>query len=137
MASISPASAGSTWTLQQPNGQTSARQAFQQLSSALQSGDLSGAQSAYSTLSQAFGSNQNSPFASALQQIGSDLQSGDIDGAKNTLSQLQQQMQTGHAHHHHHHGKPDGGAQTQSAPDPSQTSSPLSDGTGSVLNITA
>jgi hypothetical protein len=77
------------------------RQAFSQLSTALQSGDLSAAQSAYSTLSQSPAAQGNGPFAQTLQQIGQDLQSGDIAGAQKALAALQQQVQ---GHHHHHHG---------------------------------
>jgi hypothetical protein len=78
-------------------------QAFQSLAQALQSGDLAGAQKAFSTLSQLL-NNQNSssygpngqsstssqdPFITALNQIGSDLQSGDLAGAQQTLASLQ------------------------------------------------
>jgi thioredoxin-like negative regulator of GroEL len=68
-------------------------QAFGQLTSAIQSGNLSAAQSAYSTLSQAASSNPNSPLAQALSQIGNALQSGDLSQAQQALTTLQQQMQ--------------------------------------------
>lgn len=142
MTSISATSAGSAWPLQQANSdRATARQAFQQLSSALQSGDLAGAQAAYSTLSQSIGSNPNSPLASALQQIGSDLQSGDLTGAQTTFSALQQQTQAQRAHHHRHHGKPDNDApsvqQAQSASGTAQPNPAAGDGTGQLVNVIA
>ena len=70
-----------------------ARQAFAQLSSAIQSGDLAGAQSAYATLTQASAGDPNSPFAQALDQIGDALQSGDTGKAQAALASLQQQLQ--------------------------------------------
>jgi hypothetical protein len=142
MTNISAASAGSAWFLQQANSErATARQAFQQLSSALQSGDLAGAQTAYSTLSQSIGTNANSPLASALQQIGSDLQSGDLTGAQATLSALQQQTQAQRAHHHHHHGKPNNDAQSaqqaQSASGVAEPNPAPDDGTGQLVNVIA
>jgi thioredoxin-like negative regulator of GroEL len=70
------------------------RQTFGQLVNALQSGNLTAAQSAYSSLTQAGGGNSNSPFAAALQQIGDALQSGDLGKAQQALAQLQQQLQS-------------------------------------------
>ncbi|MGH6683387.1 MAG: hypothetical protein ACRECA_05595 [Pseudolabrys sp.] len=84
----------------------STRQTLTQLTNAIQSGNLSAAQSAYSTLSQAAGSDPNSPFAQALDQIGDALKSGDLTKAQQTLANLQQHMQTAtgaHRHHGHHH----------------------------------
>src|SRR6478736_1306632 len=80
------------------------RQAFGQLTSALQSGDLNAAQNAYNTLASSPIAQGNSPFAQALQQIGQDLQSGDLADAQKALASLQQQQQQARAHHHHHHG---------------------------------
>jgi hypothetical protein len=91
------------------------RQDFSQLTSALQSGDLSSAQSAYTTLSSSPLAQGNNPFAQAIQQIGQYLKDGDVADAQKALAALQQQMQT-HGHHHHH-----GGA--QGASDASNTSS--------------
>ena len=61
------------------------RQAFGQLTSAIQSGDLSAAQSAYAAFTQASGNNPNSPFTQAVSQIGDALQSGDIGKAQAAL----------------------------------------------------
>ncbi len=91
-------------------------QALGQLTSAIQSGNLSAAQSAYSTLSQSASSNPNDPFAQALAQIGDDLQSGDITQAKQDLATLQQQMKGAHhGHGHHHHAGGAGPAQSAGA----------------------
>jgi len=79
------------------------RQAFSQLSNALQAGNLTAAQSAYNTLASSPIA-QNSPFTSALSQIGQDLQSGDLADAQTTLASLQHQLQQAHRGHHHHHG---------------------------------
>lgn len=89
------------------------RQAFLQLSSALQSGDLSAAQNAYATITQLGGDNGNGPFAQTLSQIGSALQSGDVGKAQQAMAQLKQHMQAMRGHHHHHH-KSDAQAQNDS-----------------------
>ena len=101
------------------------RQAFGQLTNALQSGDLSAAQSAYASLSQAAGGDPNSPFAQALSQIGDALQSSDIGKAQAALATLQQQMQAMKvAHHHHgHHHQASGSDPSQSTSAPASTSS--------------
>ena len=90
---VSAVSAGAT---PQDNPYAQVRQAFNQLSNALQSGNLTAAQSAYNTL-ESSPIAQNGPLAQALQQIGQDLQSGDISGAQQALSQLQQQQPAHHA----------------------------------------
>jgi len=82
----------------------------------LQSGDLSGAQAAYSTLSSSPLAQGNNPFAQAIQQIGQDLQNGDLADAQKAFTALQQQMQA-HGHHHRH------GGGVQSASDASNASS--------------
>jgi hypothetical protein len=84
--------------------------------SAIQSGNLSAAQSAYATLSQAQSNQGSGPFSQALSQIGDALQSGDIGKAQAALASLQQQMQamTG-AHHHHGHHHAGGADQSQAA----------------------
>jgi hypothetical protein len=80
------------------------RQAYNQLTNALQSGDMTAAQAAYNALAASPMAQGNGPFAQALQQIGKDLQSNDLSDAQNTLAQLQQQQQAHRGHHHHHHG---------------------------------
>jgi hypothetical protein len=66
------------------------QQSFVALVSSLNSGDLSGAQQAYSSLSelQRF-ANPNGQFAQAMSQIGEALQGGDLTGAQQALSSLQ------------------------------------------------
>jgi thioredoxin-like negative regulator of GroEL len=115
MSTISAASSASINFAQNSN-LLQTRQAFSQMSSAIQSGDLPTAQSAYDTLTQNTSSNPSDPLARALQQIGSALQSGDTDQAQQALSQLQQQMQGGRAHHHGGHHKAGGADQAQSNP---------------------
>ena len=114
----------------QTNPFAQTRQAFSQLSSALQSGNLTAAQSAYDTLSSSPLA-QNGPLASTIQQIGQDLQSGNLSDAQSALSSLQQQLQT---HRHHHHGaKPADQSQSSST---TQTTDPDGDGDGSTAPAT-
>lgn len=97
ISAISSSGASSISTFQQD------RQAFNQLTNALQSGDLNAAQNAYQTLASSPMAQGNSPFAQAIQQIGKDLQAGDASSladAQKILSSLQQAR----GHHHHHHG---------------------------------
>jgi hypothetical protein len=73
---------------------TQRRSEFEQLSQALQSGDLSAAQKAYTSLTQgspnsSSSSNQNSPLAQDFQALGKALQSGDLQGAQTAFAQLQ------------------------------------------------
>ncbi len=115
ISAISPSGASPLSSFQ------SDRQAFGQLASALQSGNLTAAQSAYNTLSSSPLAQGNGPFAQALQQIGQDLQSNDpsaLADAQKVLQSLQQQMQS-HGHHHHHHG----GGEVSGPPSPTAASS--------------
>jgi hypothetical protein len=66
------------------------QQSLVALVSSLNSGDLSGAQQAYSSLGQfqRFG-NPNGPFAHAMSEIGKALQSGDLPAAQQALSSLE------------------------------------------------
>jgi len=117
---------------------TAIRQAFGQLTTALQSGDLSSAQSAFASIGQAGGANSNGPFGAALQQIGDALQSGNLGQAQQALDQLQQQMQAARGHHHHHADKDGDSDQTQAATGtpPAQSSDPTG-ATGSAVDVTA
>jgi DNA-binding FadR family transcriptional regulator len=125
MSTITAASSASV-NLAQNSNVNQTRQALSQLSSALQSGDLSAAQSAYNTLSQSVGGNPNSPAAQALQQIGNALQSGDTNQAQQALQQLQQKMR---AHHGGHH-QASGADQSQTA-----TATSGTDATSSSTNL--
>jgi thioredoxin-like negative regulator of GroEL len=112
------------------------RQAFGQLTSAIQSGDLSAAQSAYTALTQAQPNQGSGPFSQALSQIGDALQSGDIGKAQQAMAALQQQMQAmkGAHHHHGHHHAGGGGDKSQSASaSPSTSSDPTASTTSTNL----
>jgi outer membrane protein assembly factor BamD (BamD/ComL family) len=95
---------------------------FQQLGQDLQAGNLSQAQSDFSTLSQNFsGSVQsNSTLSQAFSSLGTALQSGNLSAAQTAYSTLQQDVQQTGAGHHHHHG----GSSSQTTS--SSTSSTLS-----------
>jgi hypothetical protein len=102
-------------------------QDFNSLASALQSGNLSGAQIAFtawqrdlqsivpSNLQAAF---QNQPFGSNsqansdFQALSSALQSGDVSAAQQAFASLKQDLQSAggvHRRHHHHHHHPQTG----------------------------
>jgi len=96
-------SAISSFSASQTSNYQNFRQAFNQLTNAMQSGNLSAAQSAYDTLASSPAAQGTGPLAQALQQIGQDLKAGDLGDAQQALTSLQQQQQA-HGHHHHHHG---------------------------------
>jgi hypothetical protein len=107
---------------------------FQQLGQDLQSGNLSAAQSDFTTLTQldpnlsststtsatastaaATASQTTNPIQQAFAQLAQDLQSGNLSAAQKDFSTLQQTMQSAmavHGHHHHH--------QSESSQDSSQ-----------------
>src|SRR6266436_1370548 len=90
------------------------RTEFQQLGQDLQSGNLTKAQSDFTTLSQNLsGTNQSSTSTTnsasqAFSQLGQDLQSGNLQAAQQHFTILRQDLQQnatavgGHHHHHHH-----------------------------------
>jgi outer membrane protein assembly factor BamD (BamD/ComL family) len=84
------------------------KQDFNQLASALQSGDLSGAQSAYSNIQQLFQANPGASPSNATSNgsntvqsdfaaLGQALQSGDLSQAQSAFSQLQSDVRGGTA----------------------------------------
>jgi hypothetical protein len=79
---------------------------MQQLTSAIGSGDVTGAQTAYATLTslpQASGqANSNSPLGQFLSSIGTDLSKGDITTAQSALTTFK----AAHGKHHHHAAAP-------------------------------
>ena len=102
------------------------RNDFQQLAQSLQSGDLAGAQAAFTDLTN-LSQNSKAGASSSTSQIGQDfaaigqaLQSGDLAGAQQAFATFQQdvkgafqppsqnsqaaQQQVSVQHHHHHHG---------------------------------
>jgi hypothetical protein len=92
------------------------QQDFKELSNALQTGDLSAAQDAFSALQQLFSPPASNSQTQTSQQIsgrdsvtadisalGQALQSGDLTTAQTDFSQLQKDIQSiGQKHHHHH-----------------------------------
>ena len=122
--SVSPiSSVDNTYQTYQTNWQNNLsqiQQGFQSLASALQSGNLTGAQQAFTALQQLLpnssagnqtqtgqsGSGQNQ-FATDLSALGQALQSGNVTQAQQAFAKLQQDMQSvqgQHHHHRHHHG---------------------------------
>jgi hypothetical protein len=98
---------------------TPLQQEFKQLGQALQSGNLSAAQSDFATLQSAFSqsgmpsanSNNNAastnPVSQAFNQLASDLQSSNLSAAQKDYSTVQQDLQNsngGVSTHHHHRG---------------------------------
>src|SRR5262249_43331811 len=109
---------------------TQVRTDFEQLASALSSGNLDQAQQAFSTLANdAPGLLQNSPASSGLNAVGEALQSGNIGAAQNAFAALQQAAQS-HRHHHHHLG----GSSQQIQPSESTPSADTTDGAGTVID---
>lgn len=91
---------------------------FQQLGKDLTSGNLSGAQSDFASLQQAFtqstsGSSTASPVAQAFQQLSTDLKSGNLSGAQTDYTTLQQDLQSQSPHLHNHHKMRTGGGPDQ------------------------
>jgi hypothetical protein len=79
---------------------------FQQLSQALQSGDLAGAQQAFSALAALTeagsrgGSRQNSQLAQDFNAVGQALQTGDLAGAQQAFATLQQDLRAARSRHY-------------------------------------
>lgn len=138
---ISAISSSATSAVASSNPWTDFRKTFLTLAQAINSGDLSGAQQAYSALTQLQSGNQglgadpNNPLTQALNQIGQSLQDGDITGAQQALASLQQQTQGAHRHHHHHHGG--GSADNGAVPAVGAPTDSTSTSSGSGVNLTA
>ena len=152
MSSIS--SVSSTTNLYQPtnqNGYGQFIQDFQAIGSALQSGDLSSAQSALATFqqnlqgnsqttsSQPFG--QNSQANSDYQNLVSALQSGNLSNAQQAFASLQTDLKAahrGHGHHHHSSSTTDSTALNSTTADsPTSASNPAASFLTAGLNVTA
>jgi soluble cytochrome b562 len=133
ISSVSGSSAYYTPTTASSSQKQNTVQALQQLAQALQSGNLQGAQSAFSTLqgtlpaslggtasaasgsstaaatavSRTSGSSTN-PLATDMQTLSQALQSGNLSAAQSAFAKLEQDAsstaQTSGYHHHHHHG---------------------------------
>jgi hypothetical protein len=150
MSSLSINSVTNPYQTYGQNSSSQNQSNFQSLANALQSGNLSAAQSAFTSLEQTF-QNQNSqqpgqsnPVSNDIQSLSSALNSGNLTSAQQAFAQLQKDMQTQQAsgHHHHHHGG--GGSQGQaiqslvsSLSSSSSAGSSSSSTTGNTLNVTA
>ena len=103
------------------------RTEFQQLTQALQSGNLITAQQAFSALTNSATSSglRSIRLSQDLNALGSALQSGNLTGAQNAYSSVQQSLQNSAptvAHHHRpHHGG--GGSHLLTSGFPDRTSS--------------
>jgi hypothetical protein len=142
--SISPVSSSGSFGTYQADYQQS-QNTFQQLTQALQSGNLTAAQSAFSALTQkapppAANANtstpsSSNPMAADFQALGQALQSGNLTGAQAAFTKLQSDAQAAQGaqsthKHHHHHGNDDSSSTTGSASTSSSGSV-----IGSLLNV--
>jgi outer membrane protein assembly factor BamD (BamD/ComL family) len=118
---------------------------FQQLGQDLQSGNLTQAQSDFTTLSQNLSSASQAgataanpaaagnSIAQAFSQLGQDLQSGNLQGAQQDFTNLQQDVQQaagqqqvgGHHGHHHHHAESAQSSSSSSSSSSSQQTNSL------------
>ena len=135
ISNVSSASAQWQSITQTPPNQRA--QDFQSLRSALQTGDLTAAQQAFSSLqkdiqntSQVAGTANNPPEQpTSPSQIGKDfqalqtaLQSGDLSTARSAFETLKQDLQSANSAqraHHHHHGHKSGNTPSTSSQNPS------------------
>ena len=133
MSILSTGSSNSSQSVISSNWQQR-RQSFDALSQALQSGDMTAAQQAFSSLSSTFPAGITNDPNSPLAKLGQALKSGDLSAAQSAFAEIRGHK--GHrAHHHHHH------AAAQST-DPNQTNPATSNPgsteglIGSNINIT-
>jgi ribosomal protein S20 len=127
-------------------------QDFKGLANALQSGDISSAQSAFATVQndlQSAQSNgktsplldQNTPVGKDFQTLQAALKSGDIKAAQDAFATLTQDMRKAHGHHNAKRADNDGDADdggTQSAASSTDSSSDVfSQVSSPALNVTA
>ena len=137
----------SVWQAQQQQWQ----QDFQDLGTALQSGNIANAQQDFQSLMQGLSGSSSAAVASStgssstsgtslsqdLTALGSALQSGNLTAAQQafqTLTQgLQSLQQTQGAHHHHHHHHSQAAVASSSGTD-AQTPSTASGTAGNTIN---
>ena len=126
---------------------------FTALQSALQSGDLSGAQTAFAALQQdnksssqtansSGASGQSSQVKNDFASLQTALQSGNIDSAQQAFATLQSDLQTaGKAHkgghHHHHHDDDSASNAVQAANTNTENQSTDSQSIGGILSTQA
>ena len=137
------------------------KQEFKLLASALQSGDLAGAQKAFKALQQLLQSNQSggqssneqpatsasNPIQNDFAALGQALSSGNLSAAQSDFSQLQTDMQaagasgaqSAHHRHHHHHvsSASDSDSSTADQTASTSTAGSQSASTGSTISIYA
>ncbi|HEY1464121.1 MAG TPA: hypothetical protein VGF44_11955 [Terriglobales bacterium] len=92
------------------------QQEFQQLGQDLQSGNVSAAQTDFTTLQQnapSSTSQSSNPISQAFGQLSQDLQSGNVSAAQQAYASIQQDMQAQGSHMRHHH-HPSSGEATNS-----------------------
>ncbi|HEX9449611.1 MAG TPA: hypothetical protein VF920_16615 [Dongiaceae bacterium] len=147
---VTSIAAGSTSQAQSQNSQGSGVKGdLRQLIQAINSGDLSAAQTAFDSLSgklqqsdklsttSSAGQNSNDPFRQFLQQIGAALDSNDIQAAQSALSSLETQAK-GATHRHHHQGAgstSDTASSTANSTSTTTSSSTISAATGVNLVV--
>lgn len=143
MSSISSvSSATNPYLPPNQNGYGQFGQDFNAIGSALQSGDLSTAQSALATFQQDLQGNSQTPASqpfgknsqanTAYQSLVSALQSGNLSDAQKAFGSLQTDLKAAHKGHHHHHHASSVASSTTPA-----TSTTASSATDSLLNATA
>jgi hypothetical protein len=113
------------------------QQAYQQLAQDLKSGNLSAAQSDFSTLQKAFSqpattsTTPSDPVTQAFNQLAADLKSGNLSASQQDFSTLQQDIQgvgspsTNHFHNNHRLKTEIGNLEASTSPLPSSTSNIL------------
>jgi hypothetical protein len=125
------------------NTANSAQSSFQNLGLALQSGNLSAAQTAFASLQQSQNpgtqsTSSNNPVTADMTSLANALNSGNLSAAQASYTQLQQDSQAqGVGHHHHHHGGGGGGMGSAVQSLMSQLSSPSSTSTGTSSTSSA
>ena len=140
------------------------KQEFKLLASALQSGDLAGAQKAFKALQQLLQSNQSggqssneqpatsasNPIQNDFAALGQALSSGNLSSAQSAFSQLQTDMkaagangasgaQSAHRGHHHRHASSasDSDSSTAASTASTSTTGSQSGSTGSTFTVYA
>ncbi len=101
----------------QTNSYGSVRQSFQQLGTAISSGNLSDAQTALTAILQNLPNgqgNSKNQIGSDLQSLQSAIKSGDVSSTQKAYSTLQNDMQTAKTSRGHHHHHKDGDSQSTS-----------------------
>jgi hypothetical protein len=107
-----------------PNTNQQQRTEFQQLTQALQSGNLSNAQQAFSALTNSATTSglQSVQLTQELSKLGSALQSGSLTSARQAYSAVQQNLQNSNPMAAHHHRPHHGGSQLLTSGFPDSTS---------------